>query len=105
MHKLITGWPMTDHINHDGLDNRRENLRRTNKSLNAANQRLRTDGASLYKGVYLRKDNLWIARVQRDGKRVYLGAFAEEIDAARAYNQAMREIYGPHAYLNPLPEA
>ena len=105
MHQVLTGYPMTDHIDHDGLNNQRSNLRPTNKSRNAANQRPRTDGSSRYKGVYLSKDGYWHARVQVDGKRVHLGRFSSEEEAARAYNRRMVEIHGAHAYLNLIPEA
>lgn len=100
MHKLITGWPMTDHINHNGLDNRRSNLRPTNHSLNAQNQRLRTDGTSPYKGVsWSTQVSKWRVRIQVNGKRVHLGDFVDELEAARAYDAAVRKAY-PHAFLN-----
>jgi hypothetical protein len=101
MHKLITGWPMTDHINHDGLDNRRRNLRPTNHSLNAANQRPRSGTSSIYKGVAWSKVmKKWIAQAgPRDGRSV-VGFFEDEIEAALAYDKTAKEIFGDHAYLN-----
>ena len=52
MHKLITGWPRTDHINHNGLDNQRHNLRPATGSQNQANRKLTEGGTSQFKGVY-----------------------------------------------------
>src|SRR6266567_5886331 len=52
MHSLLTGWPQTDHANHDGLDNRRANLRAVTGAQNCQNRRMRSDNAwSTYKGV------------------------------------------------------
>ena len=103
MHNLIMGAKGIDHRNHDTLDNRRENLRFTSHSLNAANQQLRTDGTSRYKGVSLEhRRGRWVARVQIEGRRTFLGYFASEEDAARAYNAKAAELHGAHAWLNPL---
>ena len=101
MHSLLTGWPKVDHVNHEGLDNRRHNLRPVNLSYNAANQRLRTDGSSCYKGVHWDKSrNRWIAQIKDGSRRVRLGQFSDEIEAAFAYDQAALRIYGEYACLN-----
>ena len=80
MHILLMGGPLVDHINHNGLDNRRSNLRVVDKRMNAANSRPRKDSAaSQYKGVGWRPHaNRWVARVQ--GK--HLGYFVDEVEAA-----------------------
>lgn len=101
MHKLITGWPMTDHINHDGLDNRRENLRPTDKALNAANRRSYVGSSSPYKGVYWHTIwNKWAVRVTKGVKRVHVGGFDDEIEAALAYDRVALELFGEYAHLN-----
>jgi AP2 domain len=103
MHQLIGGWPMTDHINHDGLDNRRSNLRPVTPAQNAQNRRPHAYGSSRYKGVmWSRRAGKWEARISNGGRKRYLGVFADEEDAALAYNAAALETYGAYAYLNPV---
>lgn len=105
MHKLITGWPMTDHVNHDGLDNRRQNLRHATSSQNQLNRLPVSGGTSRYKGVsWVTREQKWRADIRIDSKRIYLGAFASEEEAARAYDAMAREKGGGYAYLN-FPEA
>src|SRR5260221_8685293 len=88
MHKLLTGWPRTDHWNHDGLDNQRSNLRPATMSQNGANS-LPRGGASPYKGVCWLADNRkWRAEITVSGHRRHLGCFTVEEDAARAYDAA-----------------
>ena len=101
MHKLITGWPLTDHVNRDGLDNRRANLRPANRAQNLANQQPRPGCASPYRGVvWSAQKNKWMARIKADGKQRYLGSFTSEIDAAVAYDVAAREVFGEFACPN-----
>jgi len=101
MHNLIMGALGIDHINHDGLDNRRKNLRPANASLNAANQQIRTDGISPYKGVNWHKGgNKWEARIQVNGRRIHLGFFNSQEEAAWTYDKKAAEAYGAYAYLN-----
>lgn len=104
MHQLITGYARTDHWNHDGLDNRRENLRDVTARLNLANQRPRRRVSSRYKGVAPR-DGKWEARIKGDGsgKVHILGRFITELDAALAYDMAARRYFGQFACLN-FPE-
>ena len=107
MHRMITGASdeyVVDHINHNGLDNRRENLRVCTQSENQANRRKgEGNSTSIYKGVYYRKDvDRWMAYINNRKKMHYLGYYESEIDAAAAYNRAAREIYGEFALLNTI---
>lgn len=105
MHGFLTGWPLTDHINGDGLDNRRANLRPATASQNHFNQRLRSNNTSGFKGVSLDKRyDKWAAHIRADGRRRSLGLYADPADAALAYDAAAREIAGEFACVNfPLP--
>lgn len=91
---------IVDHINGNGLDNRRENLRLATARENALNSRPRK-GRSKFKGVYL--DTLrgnWYVQIRAKGRGRYVGSFWSELDAARAYNKAALEHYGEFARLN-----
>jgi hypothetical protein len=105
MHKLITGWPQTDHINHDGLDNRRGNLRPVTTIQNQQNRRPRAIASSKYKGVCRHRDRKWLARICINGTQYHLGLFVTEEDAALAYNAAALEAFGEYAYLNQIEAA
>lgn len=104
MHRLILGLTdravEVDHINHDRLDNRRVNLRLTDRRMNCAYS-FRTPGASGYRGVKLDKRNgRFDAHISVNGKKVHLGAYAEVELAARAYDAAARIHHGEFAILN-----
>ena len=96
-----------DHKNHDGLDNRRVNLRAASRSDNNANGRQKI-GRSGYRGVWP-SGRRWAAHIQRDGKRHYLGMFKTAEEAALTWNEAARWIHGEFAILNTIqpqePEA
>jgi hypothetical protein len=106
MHVMITGWRMTDHVNGDGLDNQRHNLRPCTQSQNNRNQKPTLGCASPYKGVARRsrEDPRWRAIISMDGKHRILGMFDDEISAALAYDAAARELFGSYARTN-FPEA
>lgn len=87
-----------DHINGDSLDNRIENLRETNQSLNTANSVLSKVNTSGYKGVVWRKDtNKWKAQITKNRKCYDLGSFENIEDAANAYKVASKEFFGEFA--------
>jgi len=89
-----------DHINQDGLDNRRANLRLCTDAQNSHNQRSRC-GSSKFKGVTFRKDRKkWTAQITLNGKQRHLGYFLNEEDAARRYDKAACELFGDFARPN-----
>jgi len=108
LHRFLTGWPMVDHINGDGLDNRRSNLRPASIATNNRNARLRRDNTSGFKGVaWDRKGSSWRAYIRLDGRRHHLGFFATAKDAAFAYDRAAIDLHGEFGRLNfpvnPIP--
>ena len=108
MHRLLMGeqeGKVIDHINGNGLDNRRCNLRFATYSQNFANSRSR-HGSSKYKGVTLRKTSgSWQAAIQVNKKSYYLGNFRSEIEAAKAYDKEALRVWGEYARLNFPPLA
>ncbi len=105
MHRMILGTPSgyeTDHINGDGLDNRRANLRVATRTQNGSN-RHSWSSKSGFKCVYARGSR-WYAQIGKERKN--LGSFATAEDAARAYDRAALARYGEFAALNfPAAEA
>ena len=104
MHRVIMDAPKgmhVDHINGNGLDNRRENLRLCTNSQNHMNRKTHRDSSSKYKGVSWNKRNSkWQAYIGSGIKRKNLGYFASESDAAKAYDIKAKECFGEFARLN-----
>lgn len=105
MHRLIVGKPplrlVTDHINGNGLDNRKINLRFCTNAQNIMNTPKRI-GSGRFKGIFFQKSrtNPWNARIYCNGKCIYLGCFKEEVNAALAYNSAAKKYFGEFARPN-----
>ena len=95
---------MADHINGDGLDNRRSNLRKCSFSQNMFNMRIFKNNKCGYKGVYYRNDKPrskpWKATINANKKRYNLGYFETSIEAARAYDVAALKHHGEFARFN-----
>jgi hypothetical protein len=108
MHRFILGLQygdkrVVDHLNHKGLDNRKENLRVVTNRDNSRRQKPRIDNRSGYKGVDKRY-NKWRAQISiGPNNRTHLGCFNTKEDAARAYNEAAIRYFGDSALLNIIP--
>ena len=104
MHRVIMGNPaglVIDHINGNGLDNRRSNLRIATYSQNIANSHKPVRSKSGFKGVHkFRK--AWIASIRKDGVQRHLGVFDNPRDAARAFDEAALFLHGEFAKTNQM---
>ena len=102
MHRLVMGFPKSsiDHANGNKLDNRRCNLRLCTNSQNQANRRSSPHSSS-FKGVTVQsRTGRFEAQIWHSNKRIYLGTFVNEIEAARAYDAKAIELFGEFALLN-----
>lgn len=87
-----------DHINRNGLDNRRENLRLVTHQQNQSNLPKKSGSMSKYYGVsFCKRDKVWQCGATYKGKRKNIGRFSSEIEAAVAYNN--------YLILNNIPKA
>jgi hypothetical protein len=105
MHREIMNAPkglLVDHRNRNGLYNRRENLRLATYSQNNCNKIKRKNTSSRFIGVCLNKQlNRWSAHIKPKGKpKLFLGYFDDEIEAAKAYDEAAKKYHGEFARLN-----
>jgi len=109
MHQMVIKVPdgmVVDHINHDGMDNRKANLRAATRAQNMRNRKkFANSSGSKYKGIYFRKrTRKWEAMITFERKKIFLGCFRSEIEAAKAYDRAAMKYHGEFASLN-FPES
>ena len=104
MHRLITDAPrhlVVDHIDRNGLNNTRKNLRLCTVKQNRYNCSSRKRCSSKYKGVsWNAEKRKFCAKITYEGKVHHLGCFTDEKEAARAYDKQARVLFGEFAYLN-----
>lgn len=110
---------VVDHIDHNPLNNQKNNLRICTRKQNSQNRSpLKRETSSKYIGVKWAKRNhkhklrfgelktychgYWVARVKADKKEYHLGYFKDEKEAALAYNQKAKELFGEFANLNVI---
>jgi len=90
-----------DHANGNRRDNRRLNLRVCSHSQNLANRGKQTNNTSGYKGVFWSKNNKnWFAQIGFANRDIRIGTFDNPKDAARAYDEKARELFGGFAVTN-----
>lgn len=104
MHRIILDVPKglyVDHIDGNGLNNQRSNLRICTNQDNARNQPARKNVTSQFKGVGWHKDhNKWRAYITDMHKAIHIGMFKSEKEAALAYDKRAKELFGEFARLN-----
>lgn len=107
VHRLVLDCPdnmVVDHINHNTLDNRKENLRICTHQENMKNSiKNNKELTSEYKGVsWCNRHKRFRAQISLNGKTKHLGDFKNEIDAAKKYNEAALKYHGKFAILNEV---
>lgn len=90
-----------DHINGNALDCRRENLQACTHQQNIMKQRHQATARSPFKGVMQFRDK-WRARITINGKTMHIGLFVSAIEAASAYNEKAKELFGDFTNLNEV---
>lgn len=103
-HRIIMKCPKNktiDHINGNTLDNRKENLRICSQLENNRNKRKSSGRSSRYIGVHYNKiAKNWRSQIQSGDKRIEVGSFNSEIEAAKARDLKAIELFGEFAQLN-----
>lgn len=106
LHRFIMGLKYgdnreIDHINGDGLDNRRKNLRICTREDNMKNTRSRVNSSSKYLGVSWNSTlKYWVGEVRANKRRVWCSYFKSEIDAAKARDRVAKIHHGEFVRLN-----
>ena len=105
MHRLLMAPPkgmLVDHIDGNGLNNRRANLRLCTRSQNRRNTRPQ-NASSAFLGV-IRRGDKYLAKITHAGRTEHLGTFTDEEQAARTRDRRAKELFGEFAWLN-FPDA
>lgn len=107
MHRVICNVAnhlFVDHIDGNGLNNSKANLRICTASQNQRNKFPSKNGkTSIFKGVYWHiQSKRWVSRIKASGVSIYLGCYRDEIEAALAYNNAAKLLHGEFARLNTV---
>lgn len=105
MHRMIMNTPLlleVDHLDGNTLNNQKSNLRNCTHKQNMMNISKRY-GTSIYKGVHKRK-NRWLVQIQVDGRKIYIGSYKSELEAAKAYDNAAINYFNKFARTNFIME-
>jgi hypothetical protein len=108
LHRFLLNAPpnkVTDHINRDKLDNRKENLRLCSRAENNCNIGIRSHNKGIYKGVYwVPTRQKWQVTIRHNKKPMYLGLFDNQHEAALMYNFWAIDLFGEFASINIIKE-
>jgi len=104
MHKLLfpnvqKGY-VVDHINKNRLDNRLENLRICTSKENSYNTKKPKNSINNYKGIVKQNNDLWTARISKDGKVYEIKDIISDKEAAKIYDIMAEELFGQYAGKN-----
>ncbi len=105
MHNFIMGIPegmQMDHVDRNGLNNQRQNMRVATRSQNMANRDIPL-GTNPYRGVYETSSGRWRATIAHQGRGTHLGVYDTAEEAARSWDKKAKELHGEFAVLN-FPE-
>lgn len=95
LHRKILNAPKGTHVDHKNrnkLDNRRYNLRLCSRSQNSHNSPKRKNNTSGFKGVYLIPSKRWIAKINIQGQRIFLGTFDTKEQAIKEYKKYAQKV-------------
>ena len=102
LHRFVIDVPknkIIDHINHNVLDNRKNNLRICTQNDNAKNKSKQINNTSGRVGVtWDKQTNKWLAQIQVNGKNIKLGRFKNKEEAIRAREEAELKYFGEYKY-------
>lgn len=99
LHRLLMGFPEgleVDHIDCNGLNNRRSNLRTATRGQNARNVKRANKNKSGYRGVYQNKAGSYCAQIRARKQYYHLGTFGTPQEAHAAYAAASKELHGEY---------
>jgi hypothetical protein len=102
-HQIQNLTTMTDHIDGNGCNNQKTNLRQCTCQQNQMNQIIQRRSTSGFKGVS-KNGSSWAAYINYNGSHIYLGSYKLRTNAALAYNQKAAELFGEFARLNNVME-
>jgi hypothetical protein len=100
LHRIVMNTPkgtQVDHIDHNGLNCQKHNLRNCTLRQNSMNQKCHSKSG--YKGVYMNNKGI-LGQINVNGRKIHLGLFTSYIAAARAYDEAAKKYFGEFANLN-----
>lgn len=94
---------VVDHINHNILDNRKENLRITSQSKNNMNKIIQSNNTSGFTGVY-EQNGLWCVQIKINEKTIPVGSYNKFEDAVKVRKEAENKYFGEHSLFNSCEE-
>jgi len=101
MHFEDPGSSQIDHADGDPKNSRIENLRTATHGNNQANGKVYKNNKAGYRGVYWHAQHRkFCVSIQSEGTKSHVGLFSSELEAARAYDNAAKKIFGEYARLN-----